>query len=461
MQSVIRVVIYLRISADLTGEGRGVERQLEACLALAERLGWEVVATYDDNDFSAFSGKKRPGFEAMLDAMKRREFDAIICWHTDRLFRSLRDLVRLIDATKDAAVSIKTVNSGDLDLSTSTGRMVATLLGGVAVQESEHKGERQKIANLQRANAGHWVSANRPFGYTQAGVPLEPEATMVRQAAVDVLAGKSIKQIAREWNDAGVVGSRGRPFTAPNVRRLLVNPRYAALNVYNGKLIGPGSWDAIIDVDTHRGLVAFLSDPSRVICTSFEKKYMGSGVYLCGVCGSVLRHAVAGGRNAGQRKYECRESNAHVVVSAEPVDKLVEAAVLKLLSRSEISKRIGHAENIVDVAALHSKRSALQARLDDLAAMFAEGVIDGSQLRRGSSDLRAQLVGVDATLAELARTSPVAKLKSAQGKVEDAWAASSPDIKGKIISELMVVTVNKATRKGPGFVSDRVDIEPV
>jgi site-specific DNA recombinase len=455
----MRVAIYLRISADQTGERLGVERQLDACLALAERLGWEVVVIYNDNDYSAFNGKDRPDFENMLVAMKRREFDAIICWHTDRLYRSLKDLGRLIETAKAAEVSIKTVNSGDLDLSTSAGRMLATILGSVAVQESEHKGERQKIANMQRAESGQWVSANRPFGYTRSGVPLEPEASMIRQAAADVLAGKSIKQTAREWNEAGVVGSRGRPFTAPNVRRLLVNPRYAALNVYNGKLIGEGKWQAIIDADTHKGLVAFLSDPSRAICTSFEKKYMGSGVYLCGVCGSVLRHAVAGGRNAGQRKYECRESNAHVVISGEKLDMLVEAAVLEVLSRSDISHRIGKAKD-VDVAALHAQRSALQARLDELAGMFAEGVIDGSQLRRGTSDLRTQLVGVDAVLADLARTSPVAKLKAAAGSVKDAWAASSPDIKGKIISELMCVTVKKATRKGPGFDVDRVDITP-
>jgi site-specific DNA recombinase len=456
----MKAAIYVRISEDQTGEGLGVQRQLEACLALADRLGWDVVVRYDDNDLSAFNGKTRPGFEAMLDAMKRREFDAVICWHTDRLYRSMKDLERLIDIAEANAVTIKTVQGGDLDLGTSAGRMLARILGSVARQESEHKGERQKIANMQRANAGQWVSANRPFGYTPSGAPLEPEATMIRQAAVDVLAGKSIKQLAREWNEAGVVGSRGKKFTAPNVRRLLINPRYAALNVYNGKLIGPGDWDEIIDVDTHRGLVAFLSDPSRAICTSFEKKYMGSGVYRCGVCGSVLRHAVSGGRNAGQRKYECRESNAHVVVSGAPVDELVEIAVLELLSGTDIGRCMGDAEDIDDVAALHSKRSALQARLDELAAMFAEGVIDGSQLRRGTSDLRPQLAGVDMALADLARTSPVAKLKAGQGKVEDAWAASTPDIKGKIINELMIVTVNKATRKGPGFDVDRVDIKP-
>ena len=52
---------------------------------MADRLGWTVVATFDDNDLSAYTGKTRPGFEALLDAMKRGDIDAVICWHPDRL----------------------------------------------------------------------------------------------------------------------------------------------------------------------------------------------------------------------------------------------------------------------------------------------------------------------------------------------------------------------------------------
>jgi DNA invertase Pin-like site-specific DNA recombinase len=455
----MRTAIYTRISADQTGEKLGVQRQLEDCLAKADELGWQVVARYDDNDLSAYNGKRRPGFEAMLTDMAGGKFDALICWHTDRLYRSIKDLERLIEIAEAHRVNLRTVQGGDLDLSTSAGRMVARILGSVARQESEHTAERRKRANVQRAASGKWQTANRPFGYTQNGVPLEPEASMLRCAVVDVLAGKSIKQVAREWNAAGVLGTRGNKFTAPNVRRLLVNPRYAGLVHHNGKVVGPGDWEPLIDVDTHRGLVAFLSDPSRVICTSFEKRYMGSGVYRCGVCGSALRHAESGGRNKGMRRYECKESNAHVVISGAKVDEYVEAVVLKVLNGTDIHQRLGETQDI-DVEAAHAKRAALQARLDELATMFAEGAIDGSQLRKGTNDLRTQLAGVNNVLADMARTSPTAKLLEAAQTVEQAWTDATPDIHGKVIDELMTVTVTKATRKGGGFDYDRVKIEP-
>ena len=94
--------------------------------------------------------------------MKRGEIDALICWHPDRLYRQLKDLVRLFDVA--TGVEIRTVNGGDLDLSHSTGRMLATIVGSVSTQESEHKSERQRRAARQKAEHGvpHW---KRAFGY--------------------------------------------------------------------------------------------------------------------------------------------------------------------------------------------------------------------------------------------------------------------------------------------------------
>jgi site-specific DNA recombinase len=60
--TVRRAAIYCRISQDRAGAGLGVERQREDCAALADRLGWNVVETFTDNDLSAYSGKPRAGY---------------------------------------------------------------------------------------------------------------------------------------------------------------------------------------------------------------------------------------------------------------------------------------------------------------------------------------------------------------------------------------------------------------
>ena len=79
--------IYARISRYMEGQGLGVERQEADCRALAERLGWEVAAVYIDNDISAYSGRTRPQYRAMLDAVSKGEVGGVLAWHPDRLYR--------------------------------------------------------------------------------------------------------------------------------------------------------------------------------------------------------------------------------------------------------------------------------------------------------------------------------------------------------------------------------------
>src|SRR6476660_8513607 len=89
----------------------------------------------------------------------------------------------------------------------------------------------------------------------------------------------------------------------------------------------------------------------------------------------------------------------------------------------------------------HTQRAAMQARLDDLAAMLADGAIDASQLRRGTSDLRTQLAGIDNTLGELSRRSPVADPIAAGDKLQEHWDKLSPVMKGKVVEEIWSATV--------------------
>ena len=456
----MRTAIYTRISNDPTGRQLGVTRQLEDCQALADRLGWEVAATYDDNDLSAYNGRTRPGFEALLDAVKRCEFDALICWHPDRLYRSMRDLERLIEVADAGGVAIRSVNGGDLDLSNASGRMLARILGSVARQESEHKGERQKRANIQRAQAGGWWSSHRVFGYTEDATVLEPEASMIRQAAADVLAGVSLRAIARRWNDAGLTSTRGAAWNTARLKRLLVNPRYAALRTYHGKVIGPGDWPAILDADTHNGLLAVLRDPARGGAVSYERKYIGSHRYVCGLCGAPMHHTVsthADGRTF--HRYACTKA-AHLSRTQPELDAYIEALIVGYLrDDAALAARVtDHDGTADDLDALRTRRAALVAKKDELATLFTEGVLDGPAVRREAAKLTQNIAGIDTALADAARRNPVADLLADGPEViETRWAALTPDLKGKVLDEIATVVVNPSP-KGRYFKPECIDI---
>lgn len=455
--------LYTRISSDPNADtddgGAGVARQESDCRVLAERLGWTVADVYTDNDISAYNGRVRPAFEAMLDAIKRGQYDGLLCWHTDRLTRSMKDLERVIEVCDAAQVPIRTVNGGDLDLSTATGKMLARILGSVSRQESEHKSERQRRANIQRAEAGGWWSSHRVFGYTTDGKLHDVEAAMIRQAAADVLAGMSLRAVVKGWNASGVKSSRGAAWNVSRIKRMLLNPRYAALRAYHGKIVGPGDWEAVLDLDTHHGLVAMLKDPSRTTKVSYERKYVGSHRYLCGLCGAKMEHTVsthADGRTF--HRYRCSAA-PHLSRTQPELDNYVQRVALEYMRNAENLHRILAATSPgVDPNELRARRAALQAQKDELATLFTDGVLDGPAVRRESAKLQAKIGAVDTALADLARRNPAADLL-AEGvdKLEQRWEAATPDMKGKVLDELFTVVVNRSPH-GRYFRPECIDI---
>src|SRR5919202_2500658 len=81
---VVRAGIYTRISWDPEGQRAGVERQRVDCEALCAARGWQITHYFEDNDRSAYSGKKRRAYEDMLVAVEDGALDAVVTWSNDR-----------------------------------------------------------------------------------------------------------------------------------------------------------------------------------------------------------------------------------------------------------------------------------------------------------------------------------------------------------------------------------------
>jgi site-specific DNA recombinase len=474
----MRCAIYLRISDDQSGKKAGVDRQREACQALAERRDWTVVEVFVDNDISAFTGKTRPGFEAMLKAIERGQVEAVVAWHTDRIYRKVKDLLRLLEASP--ALEIRTVEGGDIDLSNPTGRMVATILGGVSTNESEHHAERRRAANLKRAVDGEWLNTGfRTFGFNTDGTHREPEASMIRKAAREIIAGKSLSTVAREWNASGVTTVRAmRKWSNLNVRRVITNPRVAALRVHQGKVIGTGNWQPIIDEATWRGLSSFLADPSRKNSVSFERFYLGSGVYRCGyrapdadpddpdsICGRRLYAAHPHGINRSM-VYCCRPV-VHLARNGSELDRYVETTAFNHLLENAVGGDLRQAEDQVDVAKLITQRDARQDTKDQLATLLRKGSLDMASVEREAAILTKEIADLNAQMATAAQSSPAAMLLedgedpealADEALLTERWTKASPDIKGKIISMLFDVVVLPAPRGRLKFDHDLIDI---
>ncbi|MEV1292822.1 recombinase family protein [Pseudonocardia sp. NPDC049635] len=409
----VRAAVYVRISQDRTGAGLGVERQEADCRALAERLGWTVARVFVDNDVSAYSGKSRPQYRALLDAIEAGQVDGVLCWHTDRLHRSPVELEQWITTCEPRSIPTHTVQAGALDLTTSQGRMIARISGAVARHESEHKADRIRAARRQAATQGRWSGGVRPFGFEADGVTIRAtEAAEIVKASEAIVAGTGVRTIVREWNDRGLRTTFGaHEWTHTALRDVLMRPRNAGLMGYLGEIVGPASWPAIVPEATWRAVCSTLTDPARRTAPGNQPRWLGSGLYQCGVCG---RPELRVGQN-GRKKYpayRCRlrengRTSGHVLRRADVLDSFVERLIVARLSRPDALDLIEPELDGMDTTALHAEQLSVSQRLDDLAAAFADGAVTLGQLQTATERLRARQDEIGRDLAAAAQTDPL------------------------------------------------------
>lgn len=373
-----RAAIYCRISSDPTGRAAGVQRQETECRELAERNGWEVAEVLVDNDISAYSGKKRPAYERLLEMIRTGQAGAIIAWHTDRLYRRSRDLAQLIDIANEHKIEIRTVTSGDIDLSTASGRMLARVVAAVNEHEVEHGQERMQLAKRAAAAEGRWRGGPKPFGYEPDGVTIrESEAKEIRDATRRVLQGGTLASIARDWHDRGIPNTRGGTWNKQLVRAVLLRARNAGLIEHRGEVVGRAQWPGILPELEWSACRAILLNPARRSNPGGRSsRWLGSGLFLCGIChdGTTVK---IGGRSAnGGSVYRCRAVEGHLWRRAEPIDVLVLSTLSVHLERLQAAGWRPEMPMDEDDMALQAEIRSIEIELEQLRDSFKARRID-------------------------------------------------------------------------------------
>jgi site-specific DNA recombinase len=480
--NVRRAAIYCRISLDRAGAGLGVARQEDDCRELATRLGWPVADVYVDNDVSAYSGKPRPAWQQLLGQVQSGAVDAVLCWHVDRLTRSPRELEDVIDLADRYGLALATV-TGDIDLQTPTGRMVARLLGASARYESEHKGERQRRQIQQAAEAGHQVAGGRrPYGYTlhrgtgRITATVDPvEGPIVQDCAHRVLAGESIASITRDLNLRGVLTSAGNCWNRTTLRRMLCSARisgrrehiptdsYQGVRPLVGEIVSATSdWPAIISVADSDRLRALLTRPERRLTTGGARKHLLSGILHCARCGCPM----VGRSSRGVLRYVCNKNPdggkgacGRMYITAAPTDEHIRDLVLTALDSPAMADRLRQRDN--PDPDLHARIRVDEDALENLAADHGNGEISRAEWKAARTPIVARL---DAARARLVASTQTTALDGFVGTYDDMrvrWEAANTSQRRAVITAVIDrVVVAPATGAGRNrFDPDR--LQPV
>ncbi len=390
----------------------------------------------------------------MLADVAAGRIGAVVVWDLDRLHRQPIELEQFMTLADRHSLALATV-TGDVDLSTDNGRLFARIKGAVARAEVERKSARQKAANRQRASMGKPpVGGFRAFGYTPDGMELvSDEAELIRAAYRDLLAGASVRGIAARWNAQGSLTPHGGRWRPDAVRRVLHNPRNAALRVYLSEQVAAGNWPPVVPEETYRAAVALLTDASRRTTDGNARKYLLPGLARCCVCGAPV---VTGRTQRGKRTYRCGRTRGHLSRGAEPVDDFVTRLVVARLSAPDAADLLS--TETVDVAALREESSALRVRLTELADLFADGAITAAQLARGTDRARTRLEVIEQEMAAAGGVSVLGDLITAED-VQAAWDRLDLDRRRAVVEALMAITLLPPGRGNRVFRPETVQIE--
>jgi site-specific DNA recombinase len=449
----MKAAIYTRISSD-SGTGLGVARQEQDCRALATKQGWRIVGVYVDNDISASTSTPRPAYRRLLDDLREGLVDAVVVWDLDRLHRRPIELEEFLDLADRYKIALATVG-GDVDLATPQGRMVARIKGAVARQEAEQISRRLRRKQQELAEAGKVGSGGiRPFGYTSDRLTvIDHEADIIREAARRILAGESLGSVAADLTARGVATVRGGPWSRTSLRELLLRPRIAGLRQYQGAVIGPAAWPAILNRDTYEGVRAVLTSPQRrPPGLTNARKHLLSGIATCGICGSPLK--IHHGGPSAPLAYSCQKPGCGKVRrSLHHLDDFVAGLIIARLAEAKI-------QPISDVGddRLGERIAAVEARLEQVAIDFADDPdITADQLRAMTRRLRTTLDELHARQADRMRSTVLVGLGGTD--LATAWASLSLSRRRAIIGVLAEsVIVLPTVRRGRGFDPSRIDI---
>lgn len=312
--------IYARYS---TAEQKdtSIEDQVRRARQKAESLGFTVPDELIFSDAiitgTAKGLAKRVGYDKLLKAWDRKEFDALVVDEVSRLAREPIALAHLqvrIEQTR-----VRLVSTDGIDSATPGWQLQFGFCGVMAshfVRETGHRVVRAMVGQLER---GYMVAA-APFGYSQLretedGTKWlidETNAVYVREIFKRRRQGASLAAIAKWLNDLGLPTPRKskkaatRYWRPGTIHQMLHNPIYRGLFVWNGSSFSTAKAKrgeaTLAPADYPRPLLRIVDDDTWFYCNRSGKecivrgggKHVFAGLVQCGECNSTLTVATGG-----------------------------------------------------------------------------------------------------------------------------------------------------------------------
>lgn len=283
----MRVALYPRVSGHEQEDNYSIPEQIKRMKAYCEARGWMVYKIYTDSGFSG-SNLERPGLQLLIKDAEKQKIDMVLVYKLDRLSRSQKDTLYLIEDVFDKHNVFFTSITENFDTSTPTGKAFLGILAVFAQFEREQIRERTMIGKDSRAKEGKWHGSKWiPIGYNYTDgelIPNDYEAMQINDIADLILDGIPIRTIATLVTEKGYKHKYGE-WEAKTIKRVLANPVNIGLIKHRDKWY-KGSHKPIMTQEKFDKLAAIFKERKEKYGTTYKPHTtLLGGLLYCKHCG--------------------------------------------------------------------------------------------------------------------------------------------------------------------------------
>ena len=417
MKKNFRVAIYVRVSTqEQAKEGYSVGEQTDRLRKFCEAHGWIIVKVYIDAGHSG-ANTDRPALQEMIEDMKAGKLDKVLVYKLDRLSRSQKDTLELIeDVFLPNNCDFESMTE-KLDTSTPQGRLFLGILAAFAQLEREMIKERMSMGRYARIKEGKWQGGARvPYGYDYEPaldklVINEYESMIVKMMFDAFTEGKPLYAIEQNMIENGHTFNCGK-VDRRNMRYILRNKTYCGYQKHKDEWI-PALHDPIITEEEY--------EKAQVILDANQERFNHSGyrdgiklhstnlggLIFCGKCGARFAKSKTGSKQYGFHWNYCcysRHKKAKAMIKdpncknkfyrIEDLDNIVFNEIKKLAIDPEyinqVKKEHEKLDDVQKIHAIEEKIKSINAQISRFMDLYGLGNYTIDELDQKTKPLQEQ-----------------------------------------------------------------------
>lgn len=462
-----RAALYIRVSTlEQAQEGYSVGEQRERLIAYCKAQDWLIADIYVDGGYTG-SNLNRPGIQKLMSETEK--FDVVLVYKLDRLSRSQRDTLYLIEEIfRPNKVDFVSMQES-FDTSSPFGKAMIGLLAVFAQLEREQIKERTWMGRVARAKTGlHHGGGNIPIGYDYEDGKLivNPyEAEQVRNIYEWYLSGASLKAITDKLQDAGYTNKYSSYNSWSSVRNILENETYIG-RLHFGDVVVDHAHEAIITEEQFNAAQILRGKRREQFGShAFQSKHVLTGLLFCGHCGGryYLRNTgkysyYACYSRTKQMKNMIKDPNCqNKIWRAQDLKPIIEEKILALLRNPQIAEEL--AAGKPKAAAPVSKNTDIERRIREidrqigkLMELYQQDDIPPELLGEKINRLYSEKTALENSIAPVEETNamPLDLVAELITNAAEIWDFADENQKRRILQSLISRIV---------LTDDQVDIE--